>query len=231
MTANTIKAIAFDLDGTLVDSIPDLAESANCMRHHFSLPPLSLATLKNYVGDGISALVRRALMDGNKSEEAKMQEPEAEKFFLHYYAQHLTDKSYIYPGVEDVIPLLHKKGYPLAVISNKNELLVSKILAHFGLADSISLALGGNSLEEKKPSPLPLIHAANVLGVAKTELAMVGDSLNDAKAANSAASPFIALTYGYENDLQQKIKKNNLKTLAVIDHFEKLYSLFPEVNG
>ena len=176
-------------------------------------------------------MVHRALIDGNKSNEIKLQKPEAENFFLSYYAQHLTDKSHMYPGVEDVVPLLHKKGYPLAVISNKNDLLVGKILAYFGLADSISLVLGGNSLEEKKPSPLPLIHVANVLGIEKNELAMIGDSLNDAKAANSATSPFIAITYGYESNFEQKIKENNLKTLAIIDRFEKLYNLFPEVHG
>ena len=196
-TIEHVQAAAFDLDGTLCDSLPDLAAAANAMRASLDLPPLPQPTVESYVGDGIAVLVHRALtgnVDGRAEEELWAQ---GFTLFVQYYAEHIADRTRAYPETEAGLGLLKSLGIPLAVITNKNEVLAVKLLEALGLSDYFSLVLGGDSLPEKKPLPAPLLHAAEVLGIPVENMIMVGDSRNDILAAKAAGCPSIGVTFGY----------------------------------
>jgi phosphoglycolate phosphatase len=218
MNLQHIKAIAFDLDGTLVDSLPDLVAAANAMRAHLNLPALQDDRIREHVGDGIASLVHRAITDLRDGEaEPKLWE-QGFLFFVQYYRQHLTVHTTVYPGVTTAIGLLKALNLPLTIISNKSERLVLPLLQQLGLADDFSLVLGGDSLIEKKPAALPLLHACQVLDISPDALLMVGDSHNDVLAARAAGSPVVVVSYGYGDAA-------NLQADAVLDNLERLYDM------
>ncbi|MFC3873715.1 phosphoglycolate phosphatase [Neisseria musculi] len=192
-----VQAVAFDLDGTLCDSVPDLAAAANATRQHMGLPPLPEHTVANYVGDGIASLVHRVLTDSRNGQAEPGRWEQAFAFFIRYYREHLSVFTRPYPETEAGLALLRSLGIPLAVVTNKNEVLATELLQQLHLADYFSLILGGDSLPEKKPSPLPLLHAAEVLGTAPADMLMVGDSANDILAAKAAGCLSVGVTFGY----------------------------------
>lgn len=193
-----LRAFAFDLDGTLADSIPDLTAAANHMRAQLAMPPLPAERIRSHVGDGIASLVHRALTDEHDGLAAEDQWAKGYQLFIEYYRAHLSEQTRLYPGVKTGLQLLRILRLPLAVITNKSELLATPLLQKLGIADEFSLVLGGDSLPEKKPSGLPLIHAAERFGILPHELGMVGDSTNDMLAARAAGAMAIAVDYGYE---------------------------------
>ena len=150
-----VQAVAFDLDGTLCDSVPDLAAAANATRAHMGLPPLPAHIVESYVGDGLANLVHRVLTDKRDEEAPQSEWEQGFSFFIRYYRDHLSDFTRPYPETEAGLILLKTLGIPLVVITNKNEMLAVELLKQLGLADYFSLILGGDSLAEKKPSPLP----------------------------------------------------------------------------
>ncbi len=192
-----VQAVAFDLDGTLCDSVADLAAAANATRRHLGLPDLPEKTVESYVGDGIANLVHRVLTDSRDNRAPQDQWEEAFTFFITYYREHLSVYTRAYPQTDTGLGLLKSLGIPLAVITNKNEVLAVELLKQLRLADYFSLILGGDSLPEKKPSPLPLRHAAEVLGVDVKNMLMVGDSHNDILAAKAAGCLSVGVSYGY----------------------------------
>lgn len=218
MNLQHIKAIAFDLDGTLVDSLPDLIAAANAMRQHLDLPPLHADRIRAHVGDGIASLVHRSITDDRDGEAEPEVWEQGFRFFVQYYHQHLTDLTTVYPGVTTAIGLLKALNLPLAVISNKSARLVLPLLQQLGLADDFALILGGDSLPEKKPSALPLLHTCQVLDIKPENLLMVGDSSNDVAAARSAASPVAVVSYGYG-------EAASLKADIALDSLEQLYDM------
>ncbi|MBP6561891.1 MAG: phosphoglycolate phosphatase [Neisseriaceae bacterium] len=220
--AVTIKAFAFDLDGTLIDSVADLAAAANHMRSALNLAPLPSDTITAYVGDGISTLVHRCLTDSTDGQaEASLWQQGFTLFIQHYYA-HLTDLTQIYPNVLTGLELLKSEGYPLVVITNKSERFAIKAITDLGMSDYFSLIIGGDTLPEKKPSPTPILHACEVLNILPAELVMVGDSGNDILAAKAAGTPVIGVNYGYE-DMYELSQNDATKPNLVI---EKLTQLF-----
>lgn len=194
-----IQAFAFDLDGTLVDSIKDLAISANAMRETLGMDDLPLETLKSFVGDGMSRLVHRALTNDHHAlaDDALWQQGFA--LFAQHYYEHIADYSSPYAGVVHGIALLKSQNLPVVVVTNKAERFAVKLLADLGLLDEFSLVIGGDTLPEKKPSALPLQHVAEVLNIEVDKIAMVGDSHNDILAARAAGAMAIGVDYGYEN--------------------------------
>lgn len=196
-TIEHVQAAAFDLDGTLCDSIPDLAASANAMREHLGMAPLPQKTVESYVGDGIAKLVHRVITDDRDQEADTETWEKGFVFYMQYYREHLSDFTRPYPETEAGLGLLKSLGIPLVVITNKNEILAVELLKQLGLADYFSLILGGDSLSEKKPSPLPLQHAAEVLGIDAANMIMVGDSHNDILAAKAAGCLSVGVTFGY----------------------------------
>lgn len=197
-----IQAVAFDLDGTLVDSIPDLAASANAMRVELGLAELPRETVQSYVGDGINALVHRALSgDYHGKVNANLLE-RGFPVFMRHYAHHIANATRPYSETEAGLGLLKTLHLPLAVVTNKSEMLAVKLLKELNLLDYFSIVVGGDTLSERKPSPEPLWYVAEILGVAPENMLMVGDSHNDLLAAKAAGCLSVGVTFGYGNMAQ-----------------------------
>lgn len=218
MTLQHIQAIAFDLDGTLVDTLPDLVAAANAMRQHLDMPPLSDERIRSHVGDGIASLVHRAITDERDGQAEHAVWEQGFRFFVQYYRQHLTVFSTVYPGVTTAIGLLKTLNLPLAIVSNKSERLALPLLQELGLADDFCLVLGGDSLPQKKPSPEPLLHTCKVLNIQPQALLMVGDSHNDVLAARAAGCPVQVVRYGYGDAA-------TLDADGIVDSIEALYDM------
>ncbi|MDF7675718.1 phosphoglycolate phosphatase [Neisseriaceae bacterium ESL0693] len=217
MKWNDIQAIAFDLDGTLVNSLPDLCAAANQVRKTFSLPLLPETEIATFVGDGIGQLVHRTLSGDRNKEVGQTEWTQGFRTFIDYYRQHLTTHTRPYPEVETALALFKARGLPLAVVTNKNEILAVKVLQQLHLADYFSLVIGGDTLPEKKPAPQPLQHTAEVLGVSVHHLLMVGDSANDILAAKAAGAMSCGVTWGY-GDMNRLNQNETTKPDIIIDH-------------
>ncbi len=186
-----IKLIIFDLDGTLVNSLDDLTDATNAMLDHFGRGKLTPTEVRKLVGQGAKRLVERAMPDAGPE-----QVEEGVQIFLAYNDAHIADKTRLYPGVLNTLPLLGG-GRKLAVISNKYTAHCRKLLDVLGVADYFSAVLGVDSLPYRKPSPEPVLKLLADFGVAAAQTAIVGDSINDILAGKGAGVVTIGCTYGY----------------------------------
>jgi phosphoglycolate phosphatase len=192
-----IKAVVIDLDGTLLDTAPDLADAAMAMAADLGLPPIDLDTVKTYIGNGVSRLVKRVLTRDMHADPAPELFARALPIYERHYAEWVARKSRPFTGVVEGLQAMRQAGFHLACITNKAERFTLPLLKDTGLIDFFELILSGDSLPEKKPSPLPLLHACQVFGVEPGELLLIGDSLNDAQAARAAGCPVFCVPYGY----------------------------------
>ena len=192
-----VKAVTIDLDGTLLDTIPDLAVAANMMLEELHRPPLDAMLIRTFVGKGIAKLVERALVGAiDAAADPKLFEralPIYERCYAGVNGKHTT----IYPGVMEGLDELRVQGFPLACVTNKSERFTLPLLDHVKLAAYFSAVIAGDTLPRKKPDPLPLLHTCAKFGIAPSEMLMIGDSLNDAQAARAAGCPVFCVTYGY----------------------------------
>ena len=193
------KVILFDLDGTLVDSAPDLALAVNHMLKSLEREPFHADTIRSWVGNGAQTLVKRGLSGSSVIDEEIDSElfAKALDIFLGFYAQNLCVSTVTYPNVSATLNALKEKGYRLALVTNKPYDFIDPLLEGLGLTDLFELSLGGDSLAKKKPDPMPLLHVCEHLGVDAAECVMVGDSKNDILAASAADIHSIGVTYGY----------------------------------
>lgn len=184
------RLLVFDLDGTLVDSKEDIANAVNVALESFDLPPLPNPVIYSYVGDGASALIRRAL----PTEKADLL-PEVLDRFLAYYQRHLLDTTRAYPGV---VEALRKWAgiYRMAVLTNKGVAMTQEILSGLSLDGYFFEVRGGDSFGTKKPDPEGLLHILREAGVDAQEAIMVGDSRNDVLAGKAAGALTCGVTYG-----------------------------------
>lgn len=191
-----ITAIAIDLDGTLVDSIGDLTEAVNRMRNILGFAPLDASLIKTFVGKGIAYLVDRALADA-----VGQLGPTAHKvalgLFEKYYAECCTDTPQVFPGVVDGLKAIQAAGFRLACVTNKAERFTLPILQKTALRDYFEAVICGDTLAEKKPHPMPILHIAEFFNTTPGRLLLIGDSVNDAQAARAAESPVFIVPYGY----------------------------------
>ena len=185
-----VRLLVFDLDGTLVDSKVDLANAVNVAIESFDLPPLPHPTIYSYVGDGASALMRRAL----PPEKAGLL-PEVLDRFLEYYRRHLLDTTRAYPGV---VGALRKWAgiYRMAMLTNKGVAMSREILSGLSLDGYFFEVRGGDSFATKKPDPEGLLHIVRGAGVEAREAVMIGDSGNDVQAGRAAGTLTCGVTYG-----------------------------------
>ncbi len=193
------QVLLFDLDGTLVDSVPDLAIAVNHTLTELGLNNFSQTQIRGWVGNGALALIQRALSGGteiSKSLDVELTE-KALKIFFTAYTENVCRETTAYDGVLETLQSLKGLGYRLAIITNKPARFVEPILTDLGLQDLFELILGGDSLKYKKPHPLPLTYACEQLGVTIENSIMIGDSKNDILAAKEAGMHSIGLTYGY----------------------------------
>lgn len=198
-----IRAVAFDLDGTLVDSVPDLARAANAARVEQGLPALPTERVERFVGDGVNIMVARALADDVNAEYTGTPEQVAAltSFDTHYKAG-LTINTRFYAQVRETLEALNAMGLPLALVTNKAERYTLPLLAELGVRSLFSVVVGGDTLAKKKPDGDPLIHVAAQLGIEVDELLMVGDSKNDVLCAKAAGCPSAVVSHGYGADLE-----------------------------
>ncbi|MCB4743003.1 MAG: phosphoglycolate phosphatase [Sulfurovum sp.] len=219
------QAIFFDLDGTLIDSVPDLATAVNIMLEKLGRKIYSETTIRNWVGNGSVTIVKRALLNqydvDNESINGALLE-EAHALFLEAYETHLCNTTKPYPHVLETLKELKNSGYRLAIITNKPHRFVGTILQCLHMDNLFSFFFGGDTLPKKKPDPLPLLQMCELMNLPKEACVMVGDSGNDMRAANAANIDAVGVTYGYnhDEDLQQ------YTPAAVIDNFTELLKIF-----
>lgn len=199
MSFADIDAILFDLDGTLVDSVPDLAAATDAMLIELGRPPAGEALVREWVGNGAERLVKRALTGEMEGEPSEADLQRAFPLFMEQYQQHLDGQSRLYPGVQECLAELQDRGLALALVTNKPERFIGPLLAALGIADVFAVVVGGDTLAQRKPHPAPLLHAARQLGVEPAAALMVGDSRNDVVAARRAGMPVVCVPYGYNH--------------------------------
>lgn len=192
-----IKAIAFDLDGTLIDSVPDLTVATQEALTELGFKSCSEAQVRTWVGNGAEMLMRRAMSHALGTDVEQTTLDAAMPIFMHHYQENLEKHSALYSDVHQVLQTLFDAGFKLAVVTNKPYRFTMPLLNAFGINDFFSLVLGGDTLAKMKPDPLPLQHLLHEWQLEKTELLMVGDSKNDILAAKAAGIASIGLTYGY----------------------------------
>lgn len=194
------KAIFFDLDGTLIDSAPDLADALNHTLETLNLPTYPLDTIRTWIGGGASILVKRGLSGSKEVEDINKELfQKALKIFMEYYGKNLTHKTSLYPYAKEILETLNK-NYDLALITNKPFAFIEPLLNHFEL-HHFSLVLGGDSLPQKKPSAMPLVFALEKFGIKSNEALMVGDSASDYLAAKETKVPVVLVKYGYDQEI------------------------------
>ena len=192
-----VKAVVIDLDGTLADTIPDLAVATNMMLRELRRPALDVELVRTFVGKGIPKLVERALAGSIDGGASAGQMARALPVFERCYAKVNGRHSVMYPGVREGIEVLRAMCLPLACVTNKSGRFTIPLLEHLGIAHHFEQVIAGDTLPQKKPDPAPLLHACRVFGIAPREMLMIGDSGNDAQAARAAGCPVFCVPYGY----------------------------------
>jgi phosphoglycolate phosphatase len=192
-----VKAVMIDLDGTMLDTVADLAIAVNLLLQKVGRAPLPEALVRNFVGKGIANLVKRALVGALEGEPDAALFELALPLYYDCYASVNGKHTVIYPGVRDGLDALKNAGFPLACVTNKSARFTLPLLEHMGLADYFKVVVSGDTLPKKKPDPLPLTHACAELGIAPRDMLMIGDSMNDTIAARAAGCPVFCVPYGY----------------------------------
>lgn len=208
--------VVFDLDGTLIETAPDLAAALNHVLSEAGLPPVSLSAVRNMVGDGARVLIQR----GFAADGRTLADDELDhwfRIFLDYYRDHIADESHAFDGVVAVLDELHDAGLILGVCTNKPETMSQRLFEALGLSDRFTAMLGGDSLPVRKPHPGHLLGTLEQMGVAPERSVMIGDSANDRDAARGAGVPVILVTFGYTT-----IPARELDADAHIEHFADL---------
>jgi phosphoglycolate phosphatase len=187
-----IRSVTIDLDGTLLDTVPDLAAAANAMLREMGRPEFSIETIAAFIGRGIPKLVARCLPD---LDEAAVDQ--AQVIFRRHYAIENGRRSALFPGVLEGLQALRAAGLPLAVITNKAAAFTEPLLVATQLAPWFRFAVSGDTLAHKKPHPAQLLHACERMGTLPAENLHIGDSHHDAVAARAAGCPVFIVPYGY----------------------------------
>jgi phosphoglycolate phosphatase len=214
--------IAFDLDGTLVDSAPDIAHSVDEMLMALQLPPQGLASVQRYLGNGVERLVKRVLTGDMQAEPPAELYQQALQRFLQLYAQHNGRHTQVYPGVRSALPRLRAAGIRLCGITNKKRCFTEPLLANLGLAGFFELWVCGDDLASKKPDPLPLLHSMQRLAATPQTTWMVGDSATDVLTARAAGVKIMAVSYGYNHGLDIRSAEPD----CVVDSLLEICTIF-----
>jgi phosphoglycolate phosphatase len=193
-----VKAVLLDLDGTLLDTAPDILEAANGMLSDLGRPQVGIADIRAYVGRGVGNLVKRLLAGRLDAADDPAPAPDdAMTSFRRHYAACNGRHAALFPGVREGLDALAAMKLPLACITNKAGAFTAPLLEHTGLAGYFKVVVSGDTLPRAKPDPMPLIWACGHFDLAPGEMLMVGDSINDALAARAAGCPVFIVPYGY----------------------------------
>lgn len=196
------QLVLFDLDGTLLDSVPDLALATDQMLQALGRPAAGEERVRSWVGNGAAMLVKRAVTGLQEPSDTELDHAlfdQALQLFLDYYGKCCASKSQLYEGVMEFLQYLQADAVTMGLITNKPIGFTEPLLELFQLQQYFTIVLGGDSLEQKKPDPLPLNHAMQQLQVTPEQTLMVGDSRSDIHAARAAGCPVVAVSYGYNH--------------------------------
>ena len=191
--------VLIDVDGTLVDSVPDLAYCVDEMMKQLDMPVRGEARVRHWVGNGVERLVRRALINQLEGEPDEQLFQRALPIFEALYAENTSQRSCLYPGVQEALEFLKTTGVHIGCVTNKAAQFTLPILKDLGIAGYFEIVICGDTLAKKKPDPLPLLHAAKEMGVEPQQSLMLGDSMSDVKAARAAGFDIVCMSYGYNH--------------------------------
>ena len=209
--------VIFDLDGTLLDTAPDLASALNEVLKEEGHQPLSLSAVRSMVGKGAVEMVKKGLaQSGQTPSEAELRGDLRKRFLKHYQSCYL-EATQPFPAVVDTLEMLKAGGHPMAVCTNKSYAMSAAILNGLDLDRYFLGIIGGDTLQTAKPDPAPIDAAIKLTQGPRSAAIMVGDSITDVTAAHAAGIPVIAVSFGYT-----EIEPHNLGADAVIDHFNEL---------
>ncbi len=202
-------AVLLDLDGTLLDTVPDIAHAANAMRADLGLPPLAQAEIASFVGRGVDTLILRTLAADLRGTEvpAELFERGRASFYPHYHAVN-GQKAVLFDGVLPGLHQLQTMGLKLAIVTNKATEFTLPLLERTGLSGFMQAVVCGDTLARRKPHPAPMLHACALLGSTPARSVAVGDSVHDAESARAAGCSVLAVPYGYNEG-------NSVQTLDV----------------
>jgi len=212
------RGILFDLDGTLVDSAPDLIGACNRMLKALGASSVDPARARGWIGNGARRLVEQVLADGFSDTDPAELMDQAYPLFEQFYQEDLCRDSVLYPGAQETLARLHQAGKPLACVTNKPAVFARPLLEGLGVTRYFDPIIGGGDLPCKKPDPLPLQHVADQWALAPTDCVLVGDSISDFRAARACGMPVILVNYGYSQGLDLA----ELGADAVIDSFAQV---------
>jgi len=215
------ELVLIDVDGTLVDSVPDLAFCVDEMMTSLGMPVHGEAKVRHWVGNGVERLVRRALIGKLDGEPDEALFSKAYPIFIELYAANTYGRSSLYNGVLEGLEYLQTAGYKLGCVTNKAAQFTLPLLKHLGIFDYFGIVISGDTLAKKKPDPMPLLHVAKHFGISPTHSLMLGDSMSDVKAARAAGFQIICMTYGYNHGID--IRESGPD--AVIDSMAELEDL------
>ena len=217
------ELIIFDFDGTLINSIPDLTLAINKMLSHYNLSPLTIEQVTPFIGNGAKPLVKRAL--DAAVENQSLTEVDFNEAFAIYFSAYkkITCKdTFLYAGVIETLKYLDNKGYKMAICTNKPFTFIEPILSTLEIKQFFKIWIGEDSLPEKKPNALPLVHLVNIMKTNIEKSIMIGDSKNDILAAQNADMNSIGVSYGY--NYNENISDYN--PTLVVDKFADLKTFF-----
>lgn len=218
------EMILIDVDGTLVDSVPDLTYCVDEMMKLLDMPPHGEARVRNWVGNGVERLVRRALIGQLDGEPDDALFERAYPIFLDLYADNTSKRSILYPGVVEGLAWMKAQGYKLGCVTNKAAQFTLPLLKDLGVYEYFSIVVSGDTLAKKKPDPMPLLHAAGFFGVEPAQALMIGDSVSDVKAARAAGFQIACVTYGYNHGIDIRESHPDV----VIDSMAEIRNLLQE---
>ena len=191
-----IRAVLFDLDGTLADTAPDMARTVNLLRERRGLTPVALAQVRPHVSKGARGMICSAFEIGTEHPDFHGLREE----FLHAYGDNLCIDTQLFPGMEGLLGDLERRGMAWGVVTNKFERYARPVIDGLGLGSRAAVVVGGDTCPRAKPHPDPLLHAARELDIAPAEALYVGDDVRDVQAARAAGMPVIVAGYGYLGD-------------------------------
>ena len=193
------KLIMIDVDGTLVDSVPDLAYCIDEMMQKLGLQKWGETKVRHWVGNGIPKLVERALSGELEARPIKEVFDIAYPIFLDLYEDNTAERSYLYDGVREGLDYLKSQGYQLGCVTNKSEQFTRPLLKVLGIINDFKIIISGDTLAKRKPDPMPLLYCAEHFNLKPEECLMLGDSVSDVKAARAAGFDIICMSYGYNH--------------------------------
>jgi len=198
------RMILIDLDGTLVDSVPDLAYCVDETMKSIGRKPWGEDKVREWVGNGVERLVKRALLGALDGEPEEALFAKALPIFMAVYADNISGRSVLYPGVEAGLATLKEQGYVVCCVTNKAEQFTLPLLRDMGIDHFFEIIVSGDTTAKKKPDPMPLLYAAEKMGISPENSMMIGDSVNDVAAARNAGFDVVCLPYGYNhgNDIR-----------------------------